>query len=173
MWDWITFGVCAGAVVPSVLLVAIFLRYILRNSERRCFKDSSEDCEILISTTTRPAPMRVLEVLHEFTHSQVVGPRSPTPTATRPSDPPPEYATTSADLTNSAELSNVISLLPPVYGSSSNISSVLPVYGSVPNVSSIPFNLNTMITSLDLLPEFATLPPPPTYDEAIRNHATF
>ncbi|XP_055356783.1 uncharacterized protein LOC129601881 [Paramacrobiotus metropolitanus] len=168
MWDWVTFGVCVAAVVPSVLLLAIFLRCILKNSDRRCFKGSSEDCEILISTTTRPRPTRIIELLHETTHRQVVGAGSPMMS----SDPPPDYHSSlppTVDEQSGSDSVDLISLLPPVYGSMTNLPTPLPPYGSIPNISSsIPFNINTIITSLDLLPEFATFPPPPTYDETIR-----
>ena len=155
-----------GTVVPSSILVGVLLRYLLRNSERRCFKGASEDCEILVSTTTRLRPTAIREIIHEFTHREVLGGSSRSGLSA--ADLPPEYSTSIAalDLSNSNRPNT--SLQPPVYGSQRTILSVPSLYGRMYS-SSVPGNLNALIASFELLPEFAAMPPPPTYEETVRN----
>lgn len=157
-------SVVVGTVVPSSLLVGFLLRYLLRNSERRCFKGASEDCEILVSTMTRPRPTAIREILHEFTHREVLGGPSRSGLSST-ADSPPEYSTSIAAL----DLSQAGQAPPPLYGSQQTILSSVPsLYGRMYS-SSVPGNLNALIASFELLPEFASMPPPPTYEETVRN----
>ncbi|OQV18626.1 hypothetical protein BV898_07255 [Hypsibius exemplaris] len=206
MWDWITFGICVASLVPSIFLIGLLLRYLLKNSERRCFKDASEDCEILVSTSVaRPVVSR--EILREYTHRQVVGAAvaaGNTVSSAHPSrsnlqltESPPEYSVYSPTSTTNNEMVNETTssadgsdASPPIYGSQISINNQggpsysRPTTTTTTTVSghprrlfhhipSLPLNLNSLITSLDLLPEFATLPPPPSYDEVLRSGEPF